>query len=458
MINDLELKDIPFVDGLPDEGQSRIRWIRDGDCLSGAKTKNGNEGYLNEAGVSIQKNIVLLNENADTTKNSINKVIASVNNINEALELSSNTEAVKQIGVNKENIEILQIHVQNAENDIGVLQTNTDFIIEDVGPYDASADSVYRTVRDNIVWIKREMGQYAGQDINGLSVLGNESKGMKRRIMSNTSELVKQEVRIKTLEDNYQNSDIGSLTIEVNKIRKEVGLSTAATSESLYIRTSALETKALANTSSITNIETAIGFSGSTSITERVRVNTDEIGVLKSQVNTPITGILPRLTQIETRLGSDSVPASISGKVFILRKDLDALTVVVGSDTSSGLRGDVAWLNQRVGIVPVGQQPAPDTAFGQINSISAILDDNASAVQDLQVEIGNNNEGLKGQVIRLRTIIDGTNPNGITVEERGLLNTVKAHDVTIKTLVPDAPNDGKAYVRKNREWVDITTL
>lgn len=32
------------------------------------------------------------------------------------------------------------------------------------------------------------------------------------------------------------------------------------------------------------------------------------------------------------------------------------------------------------------------------------------------------------------------------------------HDVTWVNVIPEAPQDGKAYVRKNGQWVDITTL
>lgn len=454
MINDLELKDIPFVDGLPDDGQQRIRWVRTGDCLSAAETKNGNEGFLNVVGVQLQKNIVLLDENAKTTEKSVNELVANVNNINEALSMGSDTEVIKQVGINKENIEVLQVHTQNAEDDIRELQTNLDSLTEDVGVFDPAADSLYRTVRDNLVWIKKEMGQYPGQDFNGQSVVGSLASGMKRRIMDNTGEITKQEVRIKTLEDNYQNSDIGSLTLEVNKLRKEVGPTSSAKSDNIYKRTDSLELRTSNMDRSIDDIEVAIGLGG-TPIVERVQTNTQSISTLSAQINTPVTGISPRLISLETAVGNENKPTSVSGKVFILRRDLDALTSIVGNDTSSGLRGDVAWLNKRVGIVPVGEQPAEDTAFGQIITLNAIMNENASAIQDLQVEIGNNNEGIKGQVIRLTTLVNGTNPNGSTVEERGLLNTVKQHDTAIKNTIQEAPKNNQIYGRKNGEWTVV---
>ncbi|EPJ2512168.1 phage neck protein fibritin, partial [Salmonella enterica subsp. enterica serovar Bareilly] len=77
----------------------------------------------------------------------------------------------------------------------------------------------------------------------------------------------------------------------------------------------------------------------------------------------------------------------------------------------------------------------------------------------------------------------GTNPNGQTIEERGILPTVKNHDTTIMALttrvttletdlaaaeaeiqtlkdagyIEDAPSDGKFYVRKDGAWVELPT-
>ena len=39
MINKLSLKELPYSIGIPDEGQQRIRWIQNGDCMTAASTK-----------------------------------------------------------------------------------------------------------------------------------------------------------------------------------------------------------------------------------------------------------------------------------------------------------------------------------------------------------------------------------------------------------------------------------
>ena len=43
----IDLTPLPYVNGLPDEGQSRVNWIKNGEELTGASTKNGVDGNLN---------------------------------------------------------------------------------------------------------------------------------------------------------------------------------------------------------------------------------------------------------------------------------------------------------------------------------------------------------------------------------------------------------------------------
>nr|ABW96141.1 chimeric protein 11F.Her2:7 [synthetic construct] len=101
------------------------------------------------------------------------------------------------------------------------------------------------------------------------------------------------------------------------------------------------------------------------------------------------------------------------------------------------------------------------------------------------ITVGNkNNDKIKGQVVALNTLVNGTNPNGSTVEERGLTNSIKANETNIASVtqevntakgnisslqgdvqalqeagyIPEAPRDGQAYVRKDGEWVLLSTF
>lgn len=451
MINKLELNELPFVDGVPDASQKRIPWIRNGDCLTASETKYGHDGVLNAAGVGLHKDILALEENAHLTKDSLNHVIENVNNINEALEISSDIEIIQQINTNKDNIDILQVHMQFAEVNIGELQVSTEFLTEDVGVYDPEEDSYYRPVRGDLHFIKTEMGQYPDQDQNGLSVEGNVSTGMKRRIIDNSSAIVEQEIRIQKLEDDYADSDVGSLSIKLNELRDEVGPRTEAQGkEPVYTRLASLERYETLSDETITEIKEAIGLGQGSSINTRMTTAEGQLRTVETTLEAPIVGVVPRLIQVENAIGTSALPLTINGRLTALRTDMTAQETIVGKSTSEGLRGNVAWLSQRMG---QDINPEAGSVNFRLNTLTKASSDQASKIQDIQAEIGNNSTGLKGSVLTLTRQMNGTDPNGQTVETRGVIISIKQLETKVLNKIDDAPNDGEAYVRANGQWV-----
>ncbi|QJT71887.1 neck whiskers protein [Shewanella phage Thanatos-1] len=458
----LHLSQLPYVDGLPDTGQIRINWPKNGEEFTAATTVNGNDGTINRSGVAIQKNVIALKDNETKVELKVNELVDNVNTINQALNIVDNEDIIAQ--VTKNRLDIVDIKADATEtktqvNDIslavGELQSN-------MGEYDPLEDSVYRTVRNDLLWIKTEMGQYPGQDINGQSKDGNDSTGMKRRIMSTAFVVNQQGERLTTLEQKFIDSDVGSLTNEVESIRRELGPKGLATVESIYLRLRGLDSSMTSVNNQIFSISESIGLTvGVSNLNNVVTANSNRIYALE----TKSTNHESRLVSVEMSIGTDSIPSSIKGRIKTNTESIGSINAILGADSSSGLRGQVAWINQVIGIVPEGQ-PAPANSIiddvDRLNSTTLTLQ---NTVQDIQVELGNNSEGIKGQLINLTNITFGTNPNGATVEERGLLNVVKAHEVKLSTvteLISEAPKDGKAYVRKNGAWVtlesELTTL
>lgn len=455
MISNLEIKKLPYVDDVPEDDQKRIQWVRNNDCLEGASTKYGHDGILNASGVAIQTNVERLLENEEAAKDKVNEVISSLNNINEALDMSTNTDFVKQVNKNTSNIETLQVHVQFAEDNIGELETQSEFLKEDIGVYDPVADSYYRTVRNNLVWLKKELGQYQDQDINGQPKQGNSPTGMKRRIMDNTSGIVAHSIRIKTLEDNYQDSEVGSVNIRVNEIREELGPKSSSTGTPIYTRLVNSEEGIKANILEINNIKTAIGYTHPQSINQRVTDQNVRLGRLEDDINLPTTGLKKRVTDIEKDLGSDTDPKTVKGRVKANSEEIKSIEFLVGTDSSSGLRGEVAWMAAEIGD-PVA--PEARSLNGRVAALQKTVNINSSAIQDLQAEIGTNKTGLKGQVLTLHSQMNGTNPNGITVAERGVIPAVTALETKQTSYIQEAPQDGEAYVRVNKAWVKLSTF
>lgn len=480
----IELKDLPFVDSVPDEGQERISWIKNGEEILGASTKYGNDGSMNRPIVSVFKNVEVLDENIGILKTAIETSQKDIKTIQGVLDVSGDIEALSQISVNKNDISNLKT-LTNEHTDILTGTNNTvDKIIADIGPFNDEENSVYRTIKNDLLWIKQELGQYSGQDINGLPVVGNASTGMKHRIITNSTLLSSQGIRLSELENKFTESDVGSLTVEVGKLRDELGNKPVDFGPNIYNRLNTIDDKQTLINSDIAEIKSSIGYPENVSIITEINNNKSSIESINNELNQS-EGVKQRLTAIETSIGSDDIPSSIKGKIKNHTTSIESLNGIVGENTSSGLRANVSWLNQIVGTDSSGGQPSPSGSL--LNKVSvlegevSVLNNN---VQNIQVEIGNNRTGIKGQVIELTSLINGNNPDGSTVEERGLTNSIKTNETNIAAVthevntakdnisslqssvqalqeagyIPEAPKDGQAYVRKDGEWVLLSTF
>ncbi|MGG7388202.1 phage neck protein fibritin, partial [Escherichia coli] len=180
------LNDLPFVDGPPAEGQSRISWIKNGEEILGADTQYGSEGSMNRPTVSVLRNVEVLDKNIGILKTSLETANSDIKTIQGILDVSGDIEALAQISINKKDISDLKTLTSEHTEILNGTNNTVDSILADIGPFNSEANSVYRTIRNDLLWIKRELGQYTGQDINGLPVVGNPSSGMKHRIINNT--------------------------------------------------------------------------------------------------------------------------------------------------------------------------------------------------------------------------------------------------------------------------------
>lgn len=179
----IDLTPLPYVNGLPDEGQSRVNWIKNGEELTGASTKNGVDGNLNRGPVQVQQNVEVLDGNIVVVRNSLEQSNVRIKNVEDALGVIGDVDVVKQIGLNTSAIKVLQSDTEGLKttsDDHGLRITH---IEEDVGEYDPSRDSVYRPVREDLLWIKTELGAYPGQDINGMSIPMAPALGLKKRVI-----------------------------------------------------------------------------------------------------------------------------------------------------------------------------------------------------------------------------------------------------------------------------------
>ncbi|ULA51994.1 fibritin [Escherichia phage vB_EcoM-RPN187] len=481
-MTDITLVDLPYVDGPPDAGQSRIEWIKNDEEITGADTKYGSEGVMNRPIVEVQRNVEALDVNIKTIASSLNTANEDIKVIQGILDVSGDVDALAQIGQNTQDIDVIKVTVQTHASELNDLNEHIDANTDDIGVYNQETDSVYRTVRNDLLWIKNELGQYTGQDINGVPTPGNDSTGMKRRIMTNSSVIVDHGVRLTDLETKFADSDVGSLTNEVEHLREEMGPRTSFTTP-VFSRLSGIDLTLSRQNADLDGIKQSIGYPNTTSIITTTNANSSAINDINLELNQS-GGIKPRLTTVETAIGSDDLPTTIQGRIKLNTDAIGALNTVVGSDSSSGLRFNVSWLNNVVGVDASGGKPEPDgSLLYRTRVLEGSISEMSNDIQNVQTDVGTNTTGIKGSVNTLNTLINGTNPNGSTVEERGILPTVKSHDTTINGLtsriatletdlaaaeaeiqtlkdagyIEDAPSDGKFYVRKDGAWVELPT-
>lgn len=480
---DITLVDLPYVDGPPDAGQSRIEWIKNDEEITGADTKYGSEGVMNRPIVEVQRNVEALDVNIKTIASSLNTANEDIKVIQGILDVSGDVEALAQIGQNTQDIDVIKVTVQTHASELNDLNKHIDANTDDIGVYNQETDSVYRTVRNDLLWIKNELGQYTGQDINGVPTPGNDSTGMKRRIMTNSSVIVDHGVRLTDLETKFADSDVGSLTNEVEHLREEMGPRTSFTTP-VFSRLSGIDLTLSRQNADLDGIKQSIGYPNTTSIITTTNANSSAINDINLELNQS-GGIKPRLTTVETAIGTDDLPTTIQGRIKLNTDAIGALNTVVGSDSSSGLRFNVSWLNNVVGVDASGGKPEPEgSLLYRTRALEGSIGEMSNDIQNIQTDVGTNSTGIKGSVNTLNTLINGTNPNGSsTVEERGILPTVKSHDTTINGLtsriatletdlaaaeaeiqtlkeagyIEDAPSDGKFYVRKDGAWVELPT-
>lgn len=458
MITDLTLLKMPFTDGVPEDvEQKRIDWIKNGEPLTAASTKYGSDGRLNSAAYGINKNVETNTANDILIAAKINELTDGVNNINTALEVSSDTDIIKQIGINKTNIETLQTNTQKIEDDVETLQINTEHTTEEIGVYNPELDSTYRTIRGDLFWIKTEMGKYPGQDINGQIVVDGQSSGMKARIMANTDQILKTDARVSTLEQQFTDSEIGALTASVAQIREELGPTASAKFNTVYTRLNNGETDITSIKSDISSIKTFIGFTNQTPLTTRVSTLETSNTKINATLYTENTGVVDQLSALTLKVGSSSDPLSLEGKVNTLSGDVDAMYTIIGKDTSSGMRSDIAWINQQIGMSQTGGTPPSDSILGRLNTLTTNVGLLANTVQDLQVEIGSSTEGIKGQVNSLNTKMNGNGTSGTTIEALGVFAYSKSLGTQVDAKIAEAPNDGRAYARKSKAWVAVAS-
>lgn len=455
MIEKKDIQALPFVDGVPDPiarpDQARINWIKNGECSDGADTSIGNGGSLNRAGVSVQKNVVQVQDNVNTVKTSLDEVIETVNRHGEIIGQTDNLDLIETVKKHDDEIETLNFAVvQNAERfDELAVQVEKNKSEIGIVPEHDLAD---RNIRQELEWQKNEMGSYPGFDYNGKPNLDSRGSGMKNRIINNSMTISEHNSRIRELETNWQTSDIGSLTREVQAIRSEVGpKEQKVPGHHIYDRLKKVENTASANHTDAESLNKHTGiasFPRGTTLT-LVDLVDEQTGKL-TDLGVAISATDSRLIAVEMQIGDKDVPDTIMYNQRVVMKDVEDLYKIVGKSNSEGLRYSVAVLETEIG---------SDTTPGTVKNRILLTE---QGIRDLNIHINEIND-----ILGVNSGGSGSFSDRVTELELQMNGDVNGHDDFEKKgvypylaeLYQNKPvvdvDDNRYYIRTKDQWVEI---
>lgn len=418
------LPKIPFVDGVPDDAttQTKIIWIKNGETLDGSPDKVSNTGSLNRTGVSIQQNAVQLEQNTITHNDKINEVIDQVNLITENIDAIGDESVIKKVNQLDQDVQALTLSNTQTQNKVAQLTLSVNAQNDEIGEYDPEKDPKHRTIRNDIIYIKKEVGSYPGFNVDGDVDPSSTGTGLKYRVLSNQRAISMQETRITKLEDDWALSEVGQLTEEVKELRAEMGDSGLATTRSIYARIKILEDGSIVMQNELDAINSYIGrTSGSTSsINDRVNSLENSVSSLATQINDPVTGITAQIATINGQIGTVSVQGSIRYDIAENKRRLMDMEMILGESGDEGLQGQVAILTG-----DIGEDSDPTSIKGRLSVVEGELRTNTSALWELQGVVGNSSSGLVATSQQINKEIYGDGVSADPVTRAGLKTTTR---------------------------------
>ena len=383
----IALHKIPYVTNLPDDGQTKIIWIKNGELLEGASTNHGHDGVLNATGVQIQENVEVLEVNIKNVANSLNETNATVEKLEELIAIAGNLDLVEQVKTNTDDIKLVKTEQESLNETVETTSEEVNQVIQEIGARSISSGT--RTVFDDLVFIKSVVGQEPGRDINGNVTIGAEASGIIRKLGDTTKQVITNTGNIAILSALVESADLPKLVKDVVSFRKELGPVQPNTLP-VYTRLNTLETDSEKLKEEIEKISNSIGID-SRNIVEELDTLSANTDTLEKDLNTPTTGVKARLGNIETVV-LDPI-SGLNVKVVTIEGEIETINDKIGS---SGIGKDISDISNFVGY---GTELAPKTSLaGKLETLTALQNDTAASVQDIHVELGNANSGIKGDI------------------------------------------------------------
>ena len=419
----IALHKIPYVTNLPDDGQTKIIWIKNGELLEGASTNHGHDGVLNATGVQIQENVEVLEVNIKNVANSLNETNVTVEKLEELIAIAGNLDLVEQVKTNTDDIKLVKTEQESLNETVETTSEEVNQVIQEIGSRSISSGT--RTVFDDLVFIKSVVGQEPGQDINGNMSPGAEASGIIRKLSDTTKQVIINTANIATLSESVESADLPKLVEDTVSFRKELG-SVQPNTLPMYTRLNTLETDSEKSKEEIEKISNSIGID-SRNIVEELDTLSANTDTLEKDLNTPTTGVKARLGNIETVVLDPT--SGLNVKVDTIEDEIETINGKIGS---SGISKDISDISNFVGY---GAGSAPNTSLaGKLETLTALQNDTAASVQDIQVELGNANSGIKGDIKAINAKIAAQDARLDSFDER--IKALEAKVAKLETVEP----------------------
>lgn len=454
MIEKTKVHALPFVDGMPDvetrPDQTRVKWMKNGECMDAATSSITNEGSLNRAGVDIQKNVVQVHDDLNKVNETVSDVIDAVNRHSDILDQTGDLDLIETVRKHTDEIETLNFAVVQSDERLEAVEkiaTDNRTNIGAVPEHDNSG----RNVREELEFQKQEMGSYPGFDYNGMPDPDSTGTGIKNRLAQNTMQITNHQSRINELETNWASSDVGSLTREVNNLRSEVGpRREAQVGHSVYNRLGKLEQSNSGRDKDLQLIQEQIGFSSfprptNPTLIHLVDENRSEIEeLLKSSAASN-----QRIAIVETKIGSETQTGSIMFNQRLFMTEINDLYSIVGRSNSDGMRYSIVQIQKEL-----GDNSDSLSIKGRILLTEQGIRDLNLDISRLNDLLGVGGSGSSGsfaeRVDELELQMNG-DVNGDTEFERiGMYQF--AYNIYQQSPIGDAP-DNELYFRSKNKWV-----
>lgn len=398
-VNQVNLAPLKYKDGVPDENQERIVWVRNGELLEGSNSKYGSEGNLNAAPFAINKNVEVIDANSKAIAGALNQTITNVNALSDLLGNANTTELLDTVARHDQEL------AETAQNisDLQSTALSQASLISNVTNQIGEPQDIDRTLNEDLNWIKSEIGQFEDEDINGQPVEGNVASGLKYRIVETSKELSAQKQTLNDLQSTVITADLPALVEKTNELNDRLGES--IDEKTVFDHISLLGDEVKTSNEAIVTINEALldtGFVGSR-IVELEETATNAIGAITE----PNTGLKARIEKVELEISdpTSGLRAGIENNEAIVNQH----TLVLGDSlTSPGLQKDVSEIKTALGTFTSDGQPPETSVEGRLRTLTSMQSDTASVVQDMQATLGTASSGIIFDVSNLKKAVDGT--------------------------------------------------